>query len=58
MYDGGKYKEMLAKGWFQTPADLGLICSTDGGALFKSSGTSAWPIWGVNLNLSPDTRYL
>jgi len=43
-------------GWFQGPEDLGVILSTDGGALFKSSGVSTWPIWALNTNLPPNER--
>lgn len=54
--DGIKYQALLKQGWFNDACDLGLVLSTDGGALFKSSGTSAWPVWAVNTNLSPSMR--
>ena len=56
IYDGEKYKTLQANGWFNEFSDIGLLLSTDGGALFKSSGVEAWPVWGVNLNLEPALR--
>lgn len=58
IYDGSKWKEMEKRGWFKTAQDIGLILSTDGGALFKSSKVEAWPVWGVVANLPPSERYL
>jgi hypothetical protein len=57
MYDGNKYLDLKEKGWFESPGDVGLLLSTDGGALFKSSGVEAWPVWGVISNLPPHIRY-
>ena len=30
-----------------TPANVSLLCSTDGVAIFKSSKFSLWPVWVV-----------
>lgn len=58
IFDGEKYKSLQQRGWFQSAGDIGIVCSTDGGALFKSSGVSAWPVWAVIANLDPSVRYV
>ena len=44
IYDGRKWKNMKADGWFRDASDLAITSSTDGGALFKSCGVQAWPV--------------
>ena len=56
IYDGRKYQRLVKEGWFATPGDVGVVISTDGGALFKSSGVEVWPVWAVITNLPPHER--
>lgn len=58
VWDGEKVKQLREQGWFQDRNDLGLILSTDGGALFRRTGVQAWPIWAINANLPPSERYV
>lgn len=54
--DGLLYREMRTR--LQcTPDDLTITFSTDGGARFKSSNTSIWPIQFVVNELPPDLRW-
>ena len=56
VYNAAKWKNLERRGWFQSSTDIGILMSTDGGALFKSCGVQAWPVWGVVINLPPAER--
>ena len=54
VWDGTKARKLKEEGWFANGTDIGLILSTDGGALFKRTGINVWPIWGIIANLPPE----
>lgn len=56
IWDCEKVHELREQGWFRDSKDIGLIMSTDGGALFKRTGIQIWPVWGMIANLAPTER--
>ena len=55
IYDGHEYKRHSAL-LSSTPANVSLLCNTDGIAIFKSSKFSLWPVWVVINELPPTER--
>ena len=43
VYDGQAYKKHAA--FLANPANISLVCNTDGVALFTSSTVEIWPVW-------------
>ena len=54
IYDGEGYKQFCE--FLSEPAHISLILNTDGVALFRSSGTSIWPLWVIVNELPPSVR--
>lgn len=50
VYDGEAYKEHAA--FLANPANISLVCNTDGVALFTSSTVEIWPVW-LSINELP-----
>ena len=57
VWDGAALREKTKEGkFYSSPENLGLMLSTDGVTLFKSSSTDIWPVFLVILNLPPSIR--
>ena len=57
IWNGDGVKRLTRKGAFLSQSDnLGLLLSTDGVPLFKSSAGSLWPVYLTIVNLPPSTR--
>lgn len=57
IWDGAALREKTREGHFYSnPENLGLMLSTDGVSLFKSSSADLWPVFLVILNLPPAIR--
>lgn len=50
VYDGQAYKKHAA--FLANPANISLVCNTDGVALFSSSTVEIWPVW-LSINELP-----
>ena len=58
IWNGDALKPLLQEGaFFSHPEHLGLILSTDGVPVFKSSSGSLWPVYLSIANLPPNIRY-
>jgi hypothetical protein len=38
------------------PGNMGFVLNADGMSIFKTEGSSLWPIWLMNVNLPPQQR--
>lgn len=57
IYDGAEYKrhgDLMSRA---NPANVSLMCNSDGVEVFKSSKFSIWPLWVVINELPPMERY-
>ena len=58
VYDGIGYKQHASTFLSQDhPANLSLVCNTDGVRIFKSSKYAIWPVWLAINELPPSQRY-
>lgn len=56
--DGHLYKKLFENnGPFSQPENISLKFNTDGVSIFKSSGSSVWPVYFQINELSPGKRY-
>lgn len=55
VYDTPNWKKHQC---LSTPGNMGLALNADGMSVFKSGNSSVWPLYLMNMNLSPAKRYL
>ncbi|CAG8757669.1 997_t:CDS:2, partial [Cetraspora pellucida] len=56
VFDGNRYKSLVASGLFTDLRNIALIASTDGYQLFKKKQNNCWIVLLLNVNLPPDQR--
>ena len=56
IWDEAALREKTKGKFYSSPENLGLMLSTDGVPLFKSSSKDLWPVFLVLLNLPPAIR--
>jgi hypothetical protein len=56
VFDGNRYKTLVASGFFLDYRDIALIASMDGYQVFKQNRNDCWIILLLNANLSPSQR--
>jgi hypothetical protein len=53
VYDAPNWKKHVC---LSTPGNMGLALNADGMSVFKSGSSSVWPVYLMNMNLSPAKR--